>query len=856
MRTRILVAATLLTLAIPAVFSAPPEHPRTTTPPPVIHPNLWPVVPSPVASDPQLERKVSDLLARMSVEEKVGQVIQAEILHVTPDDVRRYHLGSVLSGGDSHPNGVKHTTPADWVAVADAFWDASMTPPKGGVAIPIIWGADAVHGHSHITGATIFPHNVGLGATHDPDLIRRVGEVTAREMAVTGLDWDFGPTVAVVRNDRWGRTYEGYSEDPEIVRAYAAAMVRGLQGDPGTPEFLDAYHVISTAKHFLGDGGNLDGRDQGDNLSTEKELRDIHGAGYVGALGEGVQTVMASFSSWHGRKMHGNHDLLTAVLKDRMGFDGFVVGDWNAHGQLEGCTTGNCAAAFNAGVDMFMVPEDWKELWTNTLAQVNAGVIPMARLDDAVRRILRVKMRAGLFDRGKPSSRPLAGKSEELGSAGNRAVAARAVRESLVLLKNSGHLLPLRRDQRVAVVGRGANSIPMQTGGWTLNWQGSGNVNSDFPGGSSIWDGIRAAVEASGGTAILAEEGNVGAPVDVAIAVFGEEPYAEFRGDLDTIEYQRIHSDDGELLRKLKKSGVKVVSIFLSGRPLWVNPEFNASDAFVAAWLPGTEGSAVADVLFRKADGEIDHDFHGKLAYSWPRSISQTVLNRGDAKYDPLFAYGFGLTYADDGALPQLPESTGNTTADAVSRTVYFDAGPVAPWRVYVGDDQENPALEVVGTRTSTVNSTRLVVQPVDRAMQSDALRARWDGSGKAWLFIQAATPVDLTRESNGELALSFDVFIEQPPKAKTILSMGCGEECRGSVDVSAILRTLPPREWKTVRIRLRCLEEAGAEMTRINRPLQISTDGTLGLRLSNVRLVPASEGKVLCPPRAEKTRS
>lgn len=850
MRTRIVavaIALCVLGATGPSAIAGDAAKKATL---PEIHPNLWPAVPSPVPRDAELERKVAALLGKMSVEEKVGQVIQAEILHVTPDDIRRYHLGSVLSGGDSHPNATKHTKPADWVALADSFWNASMDPAAHRVPIPTIWGADAVHGHSHITGATIFPHNVGLGATHDPELIRRVGEVTAREMAVTGLDWDFGPTVAVVRNDRWGRTYEGYSEDPEIVRAYGEAMVRGLQGDPASPEFLNANHVIATAKHFLGDGGNVGGRDQGDNLCTEKELRDIHGAGYVGALRAGVQTVMASFSSWHGRKMHGNRDLLTRVLKARMGFDGFVVGDWNAHGQVEGCTNGKCPAALNAGIDMFMVPEDWKQLWETTLAAVKSGEIPMSRLDDAVRRILRVKMRAGLFERGRPTSRPLAARADVLGSAEHRAVASQAVRESLVLLKNSNHLLPLRRDRRVAVVGRGANSIGMQAGGWTLNWQGSGNANSDFPGATSIWDGIRAAVEGSGGTAILAEDGNFEPLMDIVIAVFGEEPYAEFRGDLDSIEYRALHPADVELLRRLRKSGVPVVSIFLTGRPLWINPELNASDAFVVAWLPGTEGAAIADVLFRTPAGEINKDFHGKLAYSWPRSIEQTVLNRGDANYDPLFPYGFGLTYLHDGALARLPETSG-TAGTAESRTVYFDAGPVAPWRLYVGDDEENPAVEVLGTRTSTVNSTRLVVQPVDRELQGDALRARWDGTGKAWLFLQSASAVDLTRESNGELSLSFDVMVAEAPSSNVMLSMGCGDACRGSVEVHDVLRKLPTNQWQTVNVRLRCFESSGVQMASITRPLEISTDGTLDIRLSNVRLTSASVGKAMCPSRA-----
>jgi len=521
-------------------------------PQPSVHPDRWPRLSSPVPPDPEIEMAIDGLLARMTVEEKVGQVIQGEIRHVTPADVKAYHLGSVLNGGGSHPGGERRTGPEDWLALADAYWQASMDASDGGAAIPIIWGIDAVHGHTNVTGATVFPHNIGLGAARDPELIRRIGEATAAEIAVTGLDWDFGPVVAVARDDRWGRTYESYSEDPEIVSAYAAEMVKGLQGVAGTPAFLDGRHVVATAKHFLGDGGTTGGKDQGDNPAGEDELRDVHGGGYFAAIEAGVQTIMASFSSWQGRKMHGNADLLTGVLKEWMGFDGFVVGDWNAHGQLEGCSNSSCAAAFNAGVDMFMAPEDWKALWENTLAQVRSGEITMERLDDAVRRILRVKMRAGLFERSKPSDRPLAGDLDSFGSADHRELARRAVRESLVLLKNNGGLLPLARDQRVLVAGDGADDIGKQCGGWTISWQGDDNSNADFPGATSIWDGIRAAVESGGGEAVLSVDGSFETKPDVAIVVFGEDPYAEFQGDRETLEYGYSRPDDVKLLRKLR----------------------------------------------------------------------------------------------------------------------------------------------------------------------------------------------------------------------------------------------------------------------------------------------------------------
>jgi beta-glucosidase len=393
-----------------------------------------------------------------------------------------------------------------------------------------------------------------LGAANNPRLIKAIGEATARAVAVTGIDWVFAPTLAVVRDDRWGRTYEGYSEDPIIVKAYAGAMVEGLQGSAGK-NFLDEAHVIATAKHFLGDGGTHPGDDQGNNLATEKDLRDIDGQGYIASLHVGVQTVMASFNSWHGKKMHGNKSLLSGVLKERMGFDGLVVGDWNGHGQIDGCSNGRCATVINAGVDIIMVPDDWKLMLENTVEQVASGEIPMARIDDAVTRILRVKMRAGLIEKGAPSTRGFAGKSEYIGAQEHRNLAQQAVRESLVLLKNKGNLLPLSRALTVLVAGDGADEIGKSSGGWSLSWQGTGNTNADFPGATSIYAGIESAVQAAGGSASLSVEGDYEEKPDVAIVVFGETPYAEGVGDLANLEYQRGSKQDLELLKKTQKAG-------------------------------------------------------------------------------------------------------------------------------------------------------------------------------------------------------------------------------------------------------------------------------------------------------------
>jgi beta-glucosidase len=617
----------------------------------VVHPQRWPQLKSALPRDAQLEARVEALLRRMTPEQKVGQVIQADIDSISPDDLRHYPLGSVLNGGNSSPHGDKLAAPREWLALADRFYAASRAGWPGG--LPALWGADAVHGHNNIKGATIFPHNLGLGAARDAPLVRRIGAITALEVRVTGLDWAFSPTAAVARDARWGRTYESYGEDPALVRRYVRAMVLGLQGPPGTPQFLDAAHVLATPKHFLGDGGT-DGHDQGDNLESERELAQVDAAGYVAALAAGAQTVMASYSSWHGVRMHGNRALLTDVLKGRLGFDGLVLGDWNGHAQLPGCSPDSCAAALNAGLDMYMAPDGWRALHAHTLAQLAAGEISGARLDDAVRRVLRVKLRARKDREGPPSRRPYAGRFELLGSAEHRAVARQAVRESLVLLKNHARLLPLSPRARVLVAGDGADSIAKQSGGWTITWQDP-EPNQDFPHGQSIFAGIAHALAAAGGHAELSAAGDFEVRPDVAIVVFGENPYAEGAGDIASLEYSPGDKHDLALLRRLHAAGIPVVAVFLSGRPLMVNAELNAADSFIAAWLPGPQGEGVADLLFRGADGKIRYDFRGRLPIAWPRTAGPPA-GAGRSGSAPLFPFGYGLKLADAGELAQLPE--------------------------------------------------------------------------------------------------------------------------------------------------------------------------------------------------------
>jgi beta-glucosidase len=821
--------ASLAAIAAPPL-AAPAAQVSPATPSAEARPETWPARQQTVAHDPSIEQRIDQLLAAMSLEQKVGQIIQADIASVTPDDVYRYHLGSVLNGGNSDPGGRYNAPAKDWLAAADAFYAASMKPNGKLPRIPVIWGSDAVHGHNNVVGATLFPHNIGLGAARNPELIRRIGQATAIEMRVTGLDWTFAPTLAVVRDDRWGRTYEGFGETPEIASSYAAPLIEGLQGRIGDKDWLRGPHIIATAKHFVGDGGTVGGKDQGDAQMPEAQLRDLFSPPYLPALDAGVQSVMVSFSSWSGVKMHGNESLLNGVVKQRWNFDGFLVGDWNGHGQVAGCSATDCPQSIQAGLDMYMAPDSWKELYSTTLAHARAGTLPMARLDDAVRRILRVKIRAGLFETGKPSSRPYAGKFELLGSKEHRALARQAVRESLVLLKNAGGVLPLKPSANILVAGDGADNLTKQTGGWTLSWQGTGTKRSDFPNAQSIWEGIAAEVKAAGGTATLSADGRFTGKPDVAIVVFGEDPYAEFQGDRPDVGY-----DDAKslaLLRSLKAAGVPTVSVFLSGRAMWVNPFLNASDAFVAAWLPGSEGGGVADMLFGKAE------FRGTLPYSWPKASDQTAVNVGDADYDPLFSYGFGLKLADKGELRTLPET--RASAASADPNILFAAGkPGAGRRLLIGPPgalSTNPGPQLIEAR------------PADRIAQEDSVRIRWTGAGAAVAALVQDAPIDMSRQANGELALELDFRVNAPPSADVSLLMGCGPRCAGGFPLRALLsEAAKTQRWTRVAVPLRCFEKAGVDMKRVETPLSIATSGTLDITLASARIVSPSGPQLSC---------
>ncbi len=797
----------------------------------IARPEIWPQYEYPPQTSAEDEARIADLIRRMTVEEKVGQVIQADLCCVTPEDVKTYNLGSILVGGNSGPNGNDLSPAPDWLKAADDFYLASVDTSDGGVGVPIVWGTDAVHGHSNIIGATIFPHNIGLGAMRDVDLIEKIGAATATEIRVTGQEWTFAPTVTVPQDFRWGRAYEGYSSDPDLVASYVGAMVRGLQGPADGQDILGQGKVIASTKHFLADGGTDGGVDQGDASIGEEELRDIHGKPYGPAIVEGVSTVMASFSSWQGVKMTGNKSLLTDVLKGRMGFGGFTVSDWNAHGQVEGCTNESCPQALLAGIDMYMAPDTWKAIYASLLEQAKSGEVPMARLDEAVANILRVKMRLGLFTAGKPSDRPLSGEWDQLGSPEHRALAREAVRKSLVLLKNQG-VLPLKPGGRLLVAGDGADDIARQSGGWTITWQGTGVDNSHFPGATSLWQGLSDAVTAAGGSAQLSPDGSFTQKPDAAVVVFGEKPYAEFQGDRATLALDPELAAPYETMRKLKEQGIPVVAVMITGRPLYVNPALNLADAFVVTWLPGSEGGGLADVLVGDAAGKPRFGFTGKLPTAWPRTPD---LAEGE-----LYAFGYGLTYASPSqAWSALPEAAMDAAGDA--RTFFAGGVPAASWSLLVGE----PAAGGTQTRVTTVPADalggRARVTAVNFRVQEGARHFAISG-GESAVSLETFEPIDASRETNGDVLLLFTLRIDDAPDSASIVarSAGGGE---------AVVPVALPEGADFVRygIPLKCLRDKGVDMAQLAAPFMLHTQGETGFALGEVRLGTDAEVTLPC---------
>ncbi len=579
------------------------------------------------------DTQAKELLSKMTLEEKIGQMIQADQDFVQdPTDIETYFLGSLLSGGSSDPN--EGNSLQNWTDMYDGYQKHAL---KTRLGIPLLYGVDAVHGHNNVIGAVVFPHNIGIGCTRNPALVEKISRITAKEVRATGINWTFAPCVTVPRDERWGRTYEGFSEDPYLATVLGEASVRGFQGS----SLSDPLSILACAKHYVGDGGTAatsprEGRirlDQGDTRIDEETLRRIHLAPYVAAVDAGVGSIMPSYSSWNGAKCSGHKRLLTEILKEEFGFQGFLISDYNAIDQLDRDYKTAIGISINAGMDMGMIPSTYKEFFAYLKELVNEGVVPMSRIDDAVTRILRVKIAMGLMDKNRS---PLADRSLHgiVGSPEHRQVAREAVRQSLVLLKNERKTLPISKQlARIHVSGKNADDIGNQCGGWTIDWQGrSGELTT---GGTTILTAIKEAVSEST-KVTFSNDGTGAAGADIGVVVIGETPYAEGRGDS---AYLSLDKEDIEAVNNMKQAGIPVVVILISGRLLIINDIFDQSDAFVAAWLPGTEGQGVADVLFG------DYKPTGKLSITWPRSVSQVPINVGDSDYDPLFEYGFGLTY-------------------------------------------------------------------------------------------------------------------------------------------------------------------------------------------------------------------
>jgi beta-glucosidase len=638
MKTRSLTLFGALTLLLSACGAETPSPVSST------ESAVAPTSSAAASTHSSVEARVEDLLARMTLEEKIGQMTQVEKNSIKPGDITKYFIGSILSGGGGSPNG--NNTPEGWADMINGFQDEALATRLG---IPIIYGVDAVHGHGNLRGATIFPHQIGLGASNDSQLVEAIGRATAAEMLATGTRWNFAPVVAVPQDIRWGRTYEAYSENTELVSKLASAYIKGLQSQPEVLESNtgDSIYVLATPKHYLGDGGTKFGTstqyitkpyllDQGDTQVDEAMIRSLYLPPYQASVDSDAMSVMASFSSWNGTKMHAQKGLIADVLKGELGFKGFIISDWGGIDQISPDYYTAIITGINAGVDMNMVPYDYIRYIDTMKQAVAKGDIEQERIDDAVRRILTVKFMLGLFDH--PKSDPALISS--IRSPEHLELAREAVRKSLVLLKNDDETLPLSKDTKsILVAGQGADNIGMQCGGWTIEWQGkSGNITT----GTTILDGIKATVSRT--TQVkYNRSGEFNEDAEIGIVVVGEEPYSEGVGDVNDL---RLSEADINAIKNTKTHVKKLIVVILSGRPLVITNQVDQADAWVAAWLPGTEGSGIADVLFG------DYPFTGKLSFSWPRSNEQLPININNASGKtgcdaPLFPFGYGLKYGE-----------------------------------------------------------------------------------------------------------------------------------------------------------------------------------------------------------------
>lgn len=842
----------------------------------------WPSIDSAIKKDPQIEAEIESILSQMTLEEKVGQMIQPEIRDITVEEMKQYKIGSILNGGGAWPNDNKHATALDWAKKSDEFWYATQEMfEQRPFTIPFMWATDAVHGHNNAFGATVFPHNIGLGCARDPELIQRIGRVTALEIVATGLDWTFAPTVATPRDLRWGRVYEGYSEDPEITYQYARKMVSGLQGN--ATDLKGEEHVISNVKHWVGDGGTTTGVDRGVNSYSEELLRNIHAMGYFSGLEAGAQVVMSSFNCWvndanydhaqqtgdaYNHKVHGSKYLLTDILKDKMGFDGLVVTDWHGHSEINKCTDGDANYAINAGNDILMVPvrTHWQAVYRNAVEGVRNSTIPMARIDDAVSRILRVKLRANLWNKPAPSKRKFGGQQSMLGAPEHRKVARESVRKSMVLLKNKREILPLARDQKIILTGSAANDLQKQSGGWNLTWQGDENCLDDFPGATTL----KMALEQELGAENVVYDPELSGELlsgSIAIVAFGEDPYAEMMGDIkawQTLEYaslKRSYLKDVEHIRKLHRSGVKVISIFFSGRPLYVNEEIAKSDAFVAAFLPGSEGKGMTDVLIADSNGQPKYDFVGKLSYSWPNKKRSATVNRIPlhipnyqlpeheqsplGEHVPLFEYGYGLNYAEAKQQRDLDnielDFDDEMSGAAASHPEYFYGvqANIGDYQLKLADKDHWMGVDV--SRNNIMQLEQVTAKPYNYQQQQDAVEITLQPGG-AYIYIQTGSGVAEDFSSyRADGFLSFEVKLLEQPSAPVYLALQKALQSEDQsqftkVDVTSLLGE---QLGEFVEVRVPCSEFSsdGVNFRYLDTPFVLHTQGSAKFVLANIGL-------------------
>jgi beta-glucosidase len=848
--------------------------------------SAWSTMVSVRVPDPALETRIEMILAQMTLEEKLGQMIQAEVQQLLPQDIKTYKIGSALNGAGVWPGKDRYSSPLVWAGMIQEFWQASAesfeTRP---FSIPFAWATDAVHGHNNLFKATIFPHNIGLGATRDSELISRIGRVTAVELAASGMDWTFAPTVALPLDSRWGRFYEGYSQDPEIVKAFAASMVQGLEGSESG--FPPETSVLSSIKHWIGDGGTRWGVDRGTNYCSEEELRELHASGYASAIAAGAQVVMVSFSAWcnsnnydftpevgspYNFKMHGSRYLITDVLKKQMGFDGVVLTDWDGHCEVSKCTLKDARYCINAGADILMVEArgDWLAILKQTKDDIQAGLILPERIDDANRRILRVKLRSSLPKKAAPLDREVVRHAHQIvGCAEHRAVAREAVRKSLVLLKNENHLLPLQRTARVLLAGSAANSLSKQLGGWSLSWQSNVLSSEEFPAARTLSMALHENMAPDTVTVYDSAIPLDSALYEAAIVAIGEDAYAEMMGDIRpwrSLHYASLkpsYAEDVELLRSIHSSGIPIICVYFGGRPLYLNEELNLSTSFVVAWLPGIAGEGITDVLLRSREGALQHDFAGVLPCHWPATphgfrllypLEETAHGlhpeyAGDQEV--LFPAGYGLQYAKPIAAPTLIISNvlpqplpAIPTRDLILLDSYLDSrlSPrIAGNGFWVGADV---------SRSIPTDALLGHVEPIDHLGQNDGLHIFFNGRIASLYFEFPDWDVeDMRGYLHVGANLQFNVRMHAPTTGPVRLAAHNTYPSVGIYDATEIFRQLPVGKWTQVIVPLSKIEAAGSDFSKVNVPFMLHTDAEMRFDIANLRwAVPGngSDGSVV----------